>query len=152
MLQRKQTLFILVAFVLSVLLFTGPISIITIEGGEIYFKHSGAVTRSGEDLNVSTVPLTIYIAIVATLTFFSIFSYKNRVRQMRILLFLMIFSAGMVGLIFYYIKYIQIKFDGLQNIFQWRIIIPPIMLILLYLAFKGVQKDELMVKAYDRIR
>lgn len=71
---------------------------------------------------------------------------------MRIVLFLMIFSAGMFGIIFYYIKYIQMKFDGIQNIFQWRIVIPPIVLILLYLAFKGIQKDELMVKAYDRIR
>lgn len=152
MLQRKQTLFLLAAFFLSLFLFTGPLSIITIENDEIILRHNGAFTRTGEDLAVSTGPMTIYFAIVSTLIFLSIFSYKKRSRQMRIVLFLMIFSAGMFGIIFYYIKYIQMKFDGIQNIFQWRIVIPPIVLILLYLAFKGIQKDELMVKAYDRIR
>ena len=152
MLQRKQTLFLLAAFILSLFLFTGPLSIITIENDEIELRHYGAFTRTGEDLAVSTGPMTIYFAIVSTLIFLSIFSYKKRTRQMRIVLFLMIFSAGMFGIIFYYIKYIQLKFDGIQNIFQGRIVIPPIVLILLYLAFKGIQKDELMVKAYDRIR
>jgi hypothetical protein len=152
MLQRKQTLFLLAAFFLSLLLFTGPLSVITLENDEIILRHYGAITRTGEDLAVSTGPMTIYFAIVSALIFFSIFSYKKRSRQMRIVLFLMIFSAGMFGIIFYYIKYIQMKFDGIQNIFQWRIVIPPIVLILLYLAFKGIQKDELMVKAYDRIR
>ena len=152
MLQRKQTLYLLGAFVLSLFLLTGPLSVILVENGEIVLKHSGAFTGTGDNLNVETWPLTVYIVIISVLIFLNIFSYKNRTRQMRITLFLMIFSAGMVGLIFYYIKYIMTRFDGIQNIFQWRIVIPPIVLILLYLAFKGIQKDELMVKAYDRIR
>jgi hypothetical protein len=152
MLQRRQTLFLLGAFILSLLMFTGPVSLITIEGGEIILKHSGAYDMNGEDLGVSTWPMTVYFGMVSALIFFSIFSYLNRVRQMRIVLFLMIFSAGMLALIIYYVHYIKTNFDGLQNIFQWRIVIPPIILILLYLAFKGIQKDELMIKAYDRIR
>lgn len=152
MLQRIQTLYLLAAFVLSVLMLTGPISLITIEGGEIILRHSGAFSSSGEDLNVSTWPMTVYFIIVSVLIFFNVFSYRNRVRQMRIALFLMIIAAGMEGIIYYYVHYIKVHFDGLQNIFQWRIVIPPIILILIYLAFKGIQKDELMVKAADRIR
>jgi hypothetical protein len=152
MLQRKQTLYLLAAFVLSLFMFTGPISLIIIEGDEIFLKHSGAFTRSGQDLGVSTWPMTLYFIFLSALTFFNIFSYKNRVRQMRIALFLMIIAAGMEGIIYYYIYYVKSNFEGLQNIFQWRIVIPPIILILIYLAFKGIQKDELLVKAYDRIR
>jgi len=133
-------------------MFTGPLSLITIEGDEIILKHSGAVTGSGEQLEISAWPMTLYFIIVSVLIFFNIFSYKHRIRQMRISVFMMFIAAGMVGIIYYYIKFIKLNFEGIQNIFQWRIVIPPIILILLYLAFKGIQRDELMVKAYDRLR
>lgn len=106
----------------------------------------------GEKLNVSSWPVTVMLVISAVLSFLAIFSYMNRSRQMRMTIFLMIFNFGLIGLSYYYVSYIMHHFDGLQFMFQWRIVIPPIMLILLFLAFKGIQKDELMVKAADRIR
>ncbi|MBN1132988.1 MAG: DUF4293 domain-containing protein [Bacteroidales bacterium] len=152
MIQRIQTLYLLAAFILSLFLFTGPLSLITTEGNEIFLHHSGAVTRTGEDLGVKTWPLTVYFIVVSALLFFSVFSYRNRIRQMRISVFLMFFAAGMAGIIFYYIRYIKANFGGLENIFQWRIVVPPIILVLLYLAYKAIQRDELVVRAYDRIR
>ncbi len=152
MIQRRQSLYLLVVFVLAVLLFTGPLAFINLKEGGIYFKHHGAFDMNGENLGLSSWPVTIMIAISAVLSFLSIFSYMNRARQMRLTIFLMIFNLGLIGLAYYYVSYIMHNFDGVQFVFQWRMVIPPVMLVLLILAFQGIRKDELLVKAADRIR
>jgi len=42
--------------------------------------------------------------------------------------------------------------DGALVLYRWRVVIPPIAAILTYLAFRRIRRDELLVKAYDRIR
>jgi len=152
MLQRSQTLYLLGVFILSLFLLTGPLALITYEGGELILKHSGVFDTEGVKMEVATWPLTLIFILVAALAFFNIFFYKHRVRQLRICIFLMLLSAGIVGLIFYYTYFISLKFEGLQTIHRWRIVVPLISIILLYLAFRRIRRDELMVKAYDRIR
>ena len=152
MLQRSQTLFLLLAFVFSLLLLTGPLAVILVEGGEILIAHSGVFDREGNDLGVATWPLTVFFMLVTALSFFNIFFYRHRIRQMRICIYMIFLNVGMVGIIYYYIWYIKDQFEGLQNIFQWRIVIPPIVIILLYLAYRRIKRDELLVRSYERIR
>ena len=71
---------------------------------------------------------------------------------MRICVFLMLLNAGMLGLISFYIYLVQSSNEGLQTIHKLRIVIPPISIILIYLALRRIRRDELVVKAYDRIR
>ncbi len=152
MLQRSQTLYLLGVFILSVFMLTGPLALVTVEEGELILKHSGVFDMEGVKMEVATWPLTLMFILVTALAFLNIFFYKHRIRQLRICIFLMLLSAGIVGLIFYYTYFISLKFDGLQTIHRWRIVIPSIAIILLYLAFRRIRRDELMVKAFDRIR
>ena len=152
MLQRVQTLYLLGVFILIVLMFTGPIADLSTEAGVLSMKHSGIFNSQGEKLALSTWPLTLFFSLVAALSFLNIFSYKHRVRQMRFCIFLILVSFGMVGIMFYYTWVSGSKFESTQTLYQWRFVIPPIAIVLLYLAFRGIRKDELMVKAYDRIR
>jgi len=152
MLQRPQTIFLLAAFIVSMLLLTGPLAVIPAEGGEVILKHSGAMDPAGERLDVATWPMTVLIAVVVGLAFLNIFFYRNRVRQMRVCVFLMFLNAGTLGMIYYYVRFMKAKFDWTQVIYQWRIVIPLIVMILLYLAYRGIRRDELLVKAYERIR
>ncbi len=71
---------------------------------------------------------------------------------MRLCIFLMLISVGMIGMMFFYTWVAGNKFDATQTLYQWRFVIPPIAIILQFLAFRGIRKDELLVKAYDRIR
>jgi len=152
MLQRSQTLYLLGVFILTILMFTGSIADFSGDAGVLTLKHSGIFNSQGEKLELSTWPLTLFFSLVSLLAFLNIFSYKNRVRQMRLCIFLILISVGMVGMMFYYTWVAGNKFDTSQTLYQWRFIIPPIAIILQYLAFRGIRKDELMVKAYDRIR
>lgn len=152
MLQRRQSLYLLVVLILSILLFTGPLAFINAGEGGYFLKHSGVFDLSGKRLDISTWPLTVMISISTLLSFLAIFSYMKRPRQMRLTLFLMFFNLGLIGVAFYYVRYVMHNFDGDQFVFQWRVVIPPVMMVLLILAFRDIRKDELLVKAYDRIR
>ena len=152
MLQRRQSLYLFLVFILSIVLFTGSLASVS-AGDAVYFlKHSGVFDLSGERQDVATWPLTMMNSISVLLSFLTIFSYMKRPRQMRMTLFLMFFNLGLVAVVAYYVAYIMHNYNGEQFLFEWRIVIPPIMLVLLILAFRGIRKDELMVRAAERIR
>ena len=152
MLQRSQTLFLLGAFILSLLLLTGPIARLTLDGSEFVLKHSGLFNDAGEKMGVAMWPLSVIFIAVAVLSFLVIFLYRHRMRQMRIAIFLILVNAGMVAMMFYYTWVARNQLEGSLILHQWRFIIPPINIILLYFAFRRIRRDELMVKAFDRIR
>lgn len=152
MIQRRQSIFLLAVLILSVLLYTGPLAFISTGDGGYYLKHSGAVDLDGEKLDFTTWPLTVMISISVLLSFLTLFSYMKRPRQIRLALFQMFFNLGLIGVAFYYVLYIMHNYGGEQFVFQWRVVIPPIMLVLLILAIRDIRKDELLVKAYDRLR
>lgn len=152
MLQRSQTLYLLGVLILAILMLTGPLSRFSGEGGEMVLKHSGLFDHDGERVELATWPLTLFFSVVAALSFLNIFSYRNRIRQMRLCIFLIFLGAGMVGMMFYYTWVVKNSIETTQTLYLWRFVIPPICIIMLYLAFRRIRRDELLVKAYDRIR
>jgi len=152
MLQRPQTLFLLGVFILSLFLLTGSIARFTVEEGEFILKHSGLLDAAGNKTEVATWPLSVLFIVVAVLAFLNIFFYRHRMRQMRIVVFLILLNAGMIGMMFYYTFIARSQLEGAIVVHQLRFIVPPINMILLYFAFRRIRRDELMVKAFDRIR
>ncbi|MCF8226812.1 MAG: DUF4293 domain-containing protein [Bacteroidales bacterium] len=152
MIQRSQSLYLLIVFILSILLYTGPLAFIGTADGGYFLQHTGVFDLSGEKIDVSTWPLTAMISISAFLSFFTIFSYMKRQRQMRLTLFQMFFNLGLIAVAYYYVRYVMHNYEGIQFVIQWRAVIPPIMLVLLIMAFRGIRRDELLIKAYDRLR
>ena len=151
MLQRSQTLFLLGVFILSLFLLTGPITRFTLEGG-VVLKHSGLFDAAGNKTGVATWPLSALFITVAVLAFLNIFFYRHRMRQMRIAVFLILLSAGMLAMMFYYTFVAKSQLEGALVLYQWRFVLPPINMILLYFAFRRIRRDELLVKTFDRIR
>jgi peptidoglycan/LPS O-acetylase OafA/YrhL len=152
MLQRSQTLFLLGAFILSLFLLTGPITRLTLDGSEFILKYNGLFDITAEKMGVAIWPLSILFIGVAVLTFLNIFFYRHRIRQIRITIFLILLNAGIIGMMFYYTYVARIQLEGSLVLHQWRFVIPPINMILLYFAFRRIRRDELLVKAFDRIR
>lgn len=152
MLQRSQTLYLLGAFILSLLMLLGPLAQFTLDGTEYQLKHSGLFDSEGVKAGIATWPLSLFFILVSALAFLNIFLYRHRMLQMRICIFLIMLGLGMIGMIFYYIAVVKNLLEGASLLHQWRIVLPPIIAIFLYLAFRRIRRDELMVKAYDRIR
>ena len=139
MLQRPQTLYLLGVFILSLFLFTGPIALFSIEGGETILKHSGVFDGVGERMDLATWPMTTLFVVITALAFLNIFFYRSRIRQMRICIFLILLNAGTMGMIFYYIAVAKNMLDDVPPLHRWRIVIPLILIILIYLAFRRIR-------------
>ena len=152
MLQRSQTLILLGVFILSLFMLTGPLTRYTVEGSEFVLKHSGLFDAAGTKTEIATWPLSAIFMVVALLAFLNIFFYRHRMRQMRVAIFLIMLHAGMVAMMFYYTAVGKSQLEDPLVLHQWRFMIPPINMILLYFAFRRIRRDELLVKAYDRIR
>jgi hypothetical protein len=140
MLQRKQTIWLLMAAVCAGLsmkfsFFSG--NKITIPGQPATFQS--LVATSNMVINIITVVLLVGSLI-------AIFMYKNRRQQMRTVIALMVLSFVNIALYHHETKdFVQGNFDLTAAL---AITIP----IWLILAMRGIRKDSKLVKSLDRLR
>lgn len=147
MIQRIQTLYLLLTTILTSLLLALPFAEI-IKDGAIYIFTSTGITLEGA-VKQSTIVVLIAILLIVALHLFAIFSFKNRILQKKIVLVGMITLLGVFGLIFYYSYF---SFAGARISFQTAFIFPLISIILDYMAIRGINKDEALIRSIDRIR
>jgi hypothetical protein len=139
MLQRIQTLWMLLAAVCAALTFKFPFF-----SGNVVVGANGHLFRSLTAARSVTVLFITVILIVGIL--FNIISYKNRRRQIWINIGLIVVS--LLNIFLYYqesLNYIEGKV-ALGAILS--IVIP----ILLILAVRGIIRDNKLVKSADRLR
>jgi hypothetical protein len=119
-------------------------------GAKLYLDDKGK-------LLVSTFPITILTVITGLVSFINIFLYSARNRQMRLCIFNMLLLLGLTGIIYYYFIFIkkQILGSGLviaDHTFKIAAIFPILSIILTYMAFRAIRRDELLVRSYERLR
>lgn len=128
MIQRIQTLYLLVCVVLTIVC--------------VYFEVSA---------ESHPWALTVLMGITGVLEFFGIFLFRRRALQMRMCTFCIILLIGWYAAL---VAFAYIMGDGLVGEFRpepWAAI-PAINAILLYLAFRGILHDEMLVRSLDRLR
>lgn len=139
MIQRKQTLWLLLVATVSLLSLKFPI-------------YSGNLVDAGgaklwKELNAaSTIPLTLVCGAVAALALVTIFLYKNRPLQLRLVLVNLILSALL--LVLYFVE-ARDYMEGGYAITALLALAAPVFLVL---AANGIRKDEKLVKSLDRLR
>jgi uncharacterized membrane protein YdcZ (DUF606 family) len=97
------------------------------------------------------MPVGILIGVIAFLFLISIFLYKNRKLQMRLIIFNMVLIVGLLGLIYLYSSLIKSEL-GASVTYGMINISPFVALVLAYISFHRIRLDEALVKSYDRIR
>ncbi|WP_312341135.1 DUF4293 domain-containing protein [Chryseobacterium binzhouense] len=129
MLQRIQTVWILLAVLGAVFIF--------ITGQDVDVFGSFPV------IDASSVVLVLIGA-------FSLFSYKNRKRQIMLNTASMIINALLIGILVYWLQNLSGGIDfpekGIEPVF------PFISIICLLMANIFIRKDERLVKSVDRLR
>mgnify|MGYP001080070426 CR=1 FL=1 len=124
MIQRIQTLYLIIAFIASVLLFFFPIHNYTI--------------------GIMDIITTVIMVIVPGLILASIFLYKNRVLQMRILAIAFLVKAIYIAL--NYFEFSDKEIITLSSLFSF------IILAMIFIANKAIKSDEEKLKKSNRIR
>jgi len=154
MIQRIQTIYLAVATFLMVLLFSNPLAEIVINDNLYLTQWHHKIVSVNKDLfaTLNTWPVTALLSVIVLIELITVFLYKNRQLQIRLCIYNSLLMIGLVGLIYFFTKSTQISLDGQKSVLLWPIVCPLISIILNILALKAIQKDEKLVRSYDRIR
>ena len=152
MIQRIQSVFLFVSLCFLVPMFFAPVAEMVYETGEIFsFNLTGFFqTEAGVTNSINKqFSIMIFGILICALNMLIIFMYKSRLLQIRMCIYNMLFLAGLSGVmlfVLYTVPNIQSVSFSLPSVF------PIISIILHFLAFRGIRKDELMVQALNRLR
>ncbi len=164
MIQRVQSVLLLVAAILLVAALFFPLWSETdtqkLERAELnvyelrYEKINEDGSR-GELINVKqTFYLSIFLFVGAAIALFSIFQYKNRLRQIQLgaLNSLVIAGSFMVGYFVYISKAEVLVNPSAQGDFEIGFYLPIVALLCNSIANRFIRKDENLVRSADRLR
>ncbi len=154
MIQRIQTLYIAGAILFSSLLLYGKIVEFVGTDGLSYEMRYNGLFEVTEVTAIKAEPLlamTLLLIILPVLSLITLLLFKKRKLQLRTAVMSLLLFIGSVILLIYYILFITTKYDG-TVIFSIKVIFPLLSAILMYLAFRGILKDEMLVRSYDRLR
>lgn len=151
MIQRIQTLFLLVVAVLSGLMLTGDLIRLTAGDTTVFSLSFMGLGEQGGDIIQRLWPMTVILALVPLLAFIAIFLYKNRPLQMRFAMLVLLLSLGTLILGAFYILMFDRKID-ITVVWRAKALFPLISAILAWLAHRAILKDEVKVRSYDRLR
>lgn len=147
MIQRIQTVYMLISAILLGLLFAVPFADIAYEGNFYVFNINGIVGQEG--LKENGWAIAGFIGLILLLHVIAIFMYKKRILQIRFLVLSILLSVGLFGMFYFFTYY---SFDGADISFRIPVVFPLISLIFDYLAIRGIGKDEALIRSMDRIR
>ncbi|HOK38807.1 MAG: DUF4293 domain-containing protein [Bacteroidales bacterium] len=153
MIQRIQTVFLLLALAATLSFFFFPFGyIITKDASQIEVYTTG-MQFNGEKIHsdYSLLPLFIMIIIINLVTFISIFLYKRRMLQIRLNIFNLILQLGSIGVSFYFLTNAAGKF-GTDYSTSILIILPAVAFIFTFLAIRAIARDEALVQSLNRLR
>jgi RsiW-degrading membrane proteinase PrsW (M82 family) len=155
MLQRIQTLYLLAIVILSGITFFMPAADLINQTNSLHyvidFKGVYLLQTKGSIFDSSAWGFTAIAGIIPFISLYSIFQYKNRIKQIRFSVLNIFFMIG-----FYIILFIYLWLVGQRLNADWTIryttSFPLICLILNYLAIGAIGKDEKLVKSLNRVR
>lgn len=156
MIQRKQTFFLLVALLASILMFFFPLaSFIGIKDSVVLYVqsvHSLVPDTTFPNNLVFVLPILSANVFVIVFSIISIFLYKNRKRQMHLIKLNILVEVLFIAMFFFYYVGNLEKLSGGSAGYKAGIFMPLIALVFLVLAYFGVMKDEKLVRSADRLR
>ncbi|MCK5029673.1 MAG: DUF4293 domain-containing protein [Bacteroidales bacterium] len=152
MIQRIQSIYLLVATILLGSVFAYPFAELLSSDGQCFiFSFNGLSIDNEEGMYLLTIPPIILLVIATLISFISIFLYKKRVIQMRMNSLNIFLMIGYLGLNYYYIQNFSKQLDGVVS-YEITSIFPFVAAVLTYLAIRAIGKDEALIRSMDRIR
>ena len=149
MIQRIQSVYLLVVSILAIVGMCCPVGSIIANTKEISEFTNLYIALSDGTKDYAPWALFAILLVIAVLSLGTIFLFKKRMLQIR----LTIFSTVMlIGYYMALVATILMLAEGTTFSASWTICLPFAAIILNWLAIRGIGADEALVKAYDRLR
>ena len=149
MIQRIQSVYLLVVTILMIICMCNPVGSIIASTNEISEFGNLCITLPDGSKDYAPWALFAILMVVAILSFVTIFLFKKRMLQIRLTIFSSIMLVG------YYLALVALALmlaEGTSFTPSWTICLPFVAIVLNWLAIRGIGADEALVKAYDRLR
>lgn len=152
MIQRIQSVYLLIVTGLLAAAMCLPMGrFVAMDGVTEYaFKPLGVALA--DNAFQSTWGLFGILFLSAVVAFCTIFLFRNRMLQVRMTVFNSILLIGYYVAFFVFMYMLKNDMDTMSFQLNWSLCLPAVSIILNYLAFRGIYRDELMVKAADSFR
>lgn len=150
MLQRIQSVFLFLAAIAIAMMYFFPVA--NFYGDKHYFYLNLSGISDNTFVTINTIPLLVVSLLIIVFILATIFLYKNRLLQTKIIRFSILLTIGFI--IILYFGYIDTIRKAAEVDVQYKIGIyfPLIALVWLILAMRAVMNDEKKVRAADRLR
>jgi len=153
MIQRIQTIYLLIALAFGASMFFAP-QITFMADADYILNYCGinAVDATETSKSIPTLALTILLVLTPIFTLASIVLFKKRLIQIRLCAANIGLLIGTTGLIYYFgtIGLKELPAESLS--YGITMIFPVVGAILNFLALRAIGKDEALVRSMDRIR
>lgn len=152
MIQRIQSVYLLVVTILLIVAMCSPVGKFIAADGVTAYGFTPWGVSLASDASQSTWGLFCILLLSGLVAFGTIFLFRNRMLQIRMTIFNSILLVGYYITAVVFIFVLKGKIEA--SVFQlgWALCLPAVCIILNYLAFRAIYKDEVMVKAADRLR
>jgi len=154
MIQRIQTVYLLIVSILIGIFFFLPFASFVIDGDMSVFRLSifGLIPDSaGAKVLFKAMPLVIMVTTILVLNITTIFMFKRRMLQIRFCIANIALLLGFQGLMYYFVSVAKHQL-GSQPSYSIIFVFPLVSAVLLYLAIRRIAKDEALVRSMDRLR
>lgn len=155
MIQRIQSLYLFLIFLLSSLLFFGSILTFSNSAGAVIKITFANIVKSTESQGFEVIerllPLSVIIILIPILSMVTIFFFKRRNIQLRLAVVLIILCILLVIALIYG-SFTAISQQNASLVPGFNMIVPLAILVLSLLAYLGIKNDDRLVKSYDRLR
>lgn len=149
MIQRIQSLWLILASATAVLIYFFPVIELTSENALYVYQYDSISIAGMDNLIQSGYIVAGLLGIIAFLSFFAVFLYKNRMFQMRICTLISLLLIFLVGLISYFSITTETNIAATIGL---SAILPIIIFIFILMARRAIKKDDNLIKSVDRIR
>ena len=151
--QRIQTLYLFLSGVTATLLLLFTLFTVTPAGQETVYEtnFTGLIVSGWTSIKYFNLVSFVLTSLVTILSFVTIFLYKRRKLQIRLTIIgLLLMVAAIVA--FAYMLWRQADLMQATTQIRFWIILPIINLLCQYLAMRNIIKDDILVRASNRLR
>ena len=156
MIQRIQTIYLVIASILVALPVMLQLTLASINGDaglyELNALTAQLVTEAGVDNQFGSFPIAITLAASLILSIYAILQFKNRKFQMTLTRMAMLCQLAIGVLVFFYADKMAALVDGAEVAYSPILAFLPLSVILYFLAWRSIKKDEALVRSADRLR
>ncbi len=150
MIQRIQTLYLLIAAALMTVAVFSPLAVFNVGAAEYTLS---SFSLAGEGGSFATLWLGILLAVSALLPLATLFLYKRRQLQIRLCAVELVLLIGCIVFIDYWLSNRMFTdFDTTYRRFAYGALMPLLSLVPVWLAMRAIFRDEVLVRSLDRIR